>query len=136
MTHKLRFFLLPLLLCASFSAAQTAVLSPQPKIQFLNSIGVPLAGGCVQTYAAGTTTPQASFTDSTGNVSNSNPVILDSAGRASIFLTQGVQYKFVLTSFGGSNCSTGTLQYTQDNVALGSALTIGGSNTQIEYNSA
>ncbi len=136
MTPKLRFFLLSFLLCASFSAAQTAVLSPQPKIQFLNSIGVPLAGGCVQTYAAGTTTPQASFTDSTGGVSNTNPVILDSAGRASIFLTQGVQYKFVLTSFGGSNCATGTLQYTQDNVALGSALTIGGSNTQVQYNSS
>jgi len=136
MTPKLRFFLLSFLLCASFSAAQTAVLLPQPKIQFLNSIGVPMTGGCVLTYAAGTTTPQATFTDSTGGVSNQNPVILDSAGRASIFLTQGVQYKFVLTSFGGSNCATGTLQYTQDNVALGSALTIGGSNTQVQYNSS
>jgi hypothetical protein len=125
-----------LVLCASVAVSQTAVLLPQPKIQFLNGVGVPLAGGCVQTYAAGTTTPQATFTDSSGSVSNTNPVILDSAGRASIFLSQGIQYKFVVTSFGGSNCSTGTLQYTQDNVALGSTLTVGGSNTQVQYNSS
>jgi hypothetical protein len=130
-------FSLLLLVCATVCAsAQTAVLLPEPKIQFLNSIGVPLAGGCVQTYAAGTVTPQATFADSTGSVSNTNPVILDSAGRASIFLSQGVQYKFVVTSFGGSNCGTGNLQYTQDNVAIGSALAIGGSNGQVQYNSA
>src|SRR4051812_17797780 len=75
MTHKAKNLLLALLvLSATFCAAQTAVLLPEPKIQFLSATGVPLSGGCVQTYAAGTTTPQASFTDSTGGVSNTNPV--------------------------------------------------------------
>ena len=40
------------------------------------------------------------------------------------FLTQGIQYKFVVTSTGGRNCSTGTLQYTQDNVALGNSFLV------------
>ncbi len=129
---NLSLFVLYAIVCT----AQTAVLLPQPKIQFLNSIGTPLAGGCVQTYAAGTTTNQATFTDSSGNVQNQNPVILDSAGRASIFVSSGVLYRFVVSSFGGINCASGTLQYTQDNVALGSVLTVGGSNTQVQFNQA
>lgn len=69
--------------------------SPQPKLQFFDANGVPLSGGKLYTYAAGTTTPLVSYTDSTGNTPNSNPVILDSRGEASVWLT-GVQYKLAL----------------------------------------
>jgi hypothetical protein len=66
--------------------------------QFFDNNGVPLAGGLLYTYAAGTTTPQTTYTTSTGSIANSNPIVLDSAGRVSteIWLTSGVTYKFVL----------------------------------------
>lgn len=68
--------------------------------QFFDNNGNPLSGGKLYTYAAGTTTPQATFTTSTGNVAHTNPIILNSAGRVptgEIWITGSVQYKFVLT---------------------------------------
>jgi len=73
-----------------------AVLTPQPKMQFTTAAGVPLSGGKVYTYVAGTTTPQATFTDYTGATPNTNPVILNSRGEANIWLG-GALYKFILT---------------------------------------
>ena len=66
--------------------------------QFFDNNGVPLAGGLLYTYAAGTTTPATTYTSSTGATANSNPIVLDSAGRppSSIWLTTGSSYKFVL----------------------------------------
>jgi len=73
-----------------------AVVTPTPKAQFLRSDGTPLVGGKVYTYAAGTTTPQVSYTDYTGLTPNENPVILDSRGEANIWLGE-LSYKFRLT---------------------------------------
>jgi len=73
-----------------------AVLTPQPKMQFTTAAGVPLSGGKVYTYIAGTTTPQATFTDYTGATPNTNPIILNSRGEANIWLG-GALYKFRLT---------------------------------------
>ena len=66
--------------------------------QFFDNNGVPLSGGLLYTYAAGTTTPAATYTSSSGATANSNPIVLDSAGRPSseIWLTTGSSYKFVL----------------------------------------
>ena len=68
--------------------------------QFFDSNGVPLAGGRLYTYAAGTTTPETSYTASDGLTANSNPIILNSAGRVSgtteVWLTITTAYKFVL----------------------------------------
>ena len=66
--------------------------------QFFDNNGVPLSGGLLYTYAAGTTTPQATYTTSAGNVACANPIVLDSAGRTTseIWMTQGVAYKFLL----------------------------------------
>ena len=70
--------------------------------QFFNNSGQVLSGGKLYTYAAGTTTPAFTYTTNAGNVSNTNPIILDSAGRVpssgEIWLTAGVNYKFVLTT--------------------------------------
>lgn len=63
--------------------------------QYLDNNGKPLAGGKLWTYQAGTNTPVASYTSSLGDVPNTNPVILDSAGRGSIWLAPG-NYKLVL----------------------------------------
>ena len=74
-----------------------ASLSPNAKQQFFDANGNPLAGGKVYTYAAGTTTPIVTYTDSTGATNNTNPIILDSRGEANIWLTPGTNYKFKLT---------------------------------------
>jgi hypothetical protein len=62
--------------------------------QFFDNSGVPLNGGLLYTYAAGTTTPQTTYSDSTGATPNANPIVLDSAGRVSgeVWLTTGVIY--------------------------------------------
>ena len=68
--------------------------------QFFDNNGFPLTGGKLFTYAAGTTTPQATYTTNSGATAHANPIILDSAGRVSaggqIWVTVGVSYKFVL----------------------------------------
>ena len=62
--------------------------------QFFDDSGNPLTGGKVYTYAAGTTTPAATYTTSAGTVANTNPIILDAAGRTpnEIWLPVGVLY--------------------------------------------
>jgi len=81
--------------------------------QFFDNNGVILSGGLLYTYAAGTTTPQATYTSSTGGTANANPIVLDSAGRTTneVWLTSGVVYKFTLKT------STGTTLWTYDNVS-------------------
>jgi hypothetical protein len=66
--------------------------------QFLDNNGNPLSGGKIFTYAAGTTTPQTTFTSRSGLISNANPIILDSAGRTpeQIWSTEGLLYKYVV----------------------------------------
>jgi hypothetical protein len=73
-----------------------ASLSPPPKLQFFGTDGLPLVGGKLFTYAAGTTTPLASYTDHTGVTENTNPVILDSNGQANVWLPETEAYKYVL----------------------------------------
>jgi len=72
-----------------------ATISPEPRLQFFANDGSFLVGGKLYTYAAGTTTPLATYTTSTGLVANTNPIILDSRGEASVWLTSS-KYKFVL----------------------------------------
>jgi hypothetical protein len=66
--------------------------------QLFDNNGIPLAGGKLESYLAGTTTPAATYTTSAGTIPNSNPVILDSSGRVAeeIWLTGGLTYKFIL----------------------------------------
>jgi hypothetical protein len=73
-----------------------ASLSPTPKLQFFGTDGSPLVGGKLYTYAAGTTTPLATYTDNTENTENTNPVILDSNGEANVWLPSTTSYKYVL----------------------------------------
>jgi hypothetical protein len=80
--------------------------------QFFDNNGVPLAGGLIYTYAAGTTTPQATYTTSAGTIAHANPIVLDSAGRVpggEIWLLFA-NYKFVLKT------SAAVLIATYDNI--------------------
>jgi hypothetical protein len=74
---------------------QAFTLTPSPKMQFFTAAGIPLVGGKLFTYASGTTTPLATYTDSLGNAANTNPIILDSRGEANVWLGPS-RYTFVL----------------------------------------
>jgi len=58
--------------------------------------GVPAASYALRTYAAGTTTNQAVFTDSACTIPAANPVILDANGEAILYAVAGTLYKFSL----------------------------------------
>lgn len=62
-----------------------ATILPLAETQFTDALGVPLAGGYVYFYTPSTTTPKDTFLDALQTTANSNPVILDSGGRAIIF---------------------------------------------------
>jgi hypothetical protein len=81
--------------------------------QFFDNNGNPLSGGKIYTYEAGTTTPLATYTSSTGNTAHTNPIVLNAAGRVpsggEIWIALRL-YKFVLET------STSVLIATYDNV--------------------
>ena len=64
-------------------------------MQFFTAAGVPLVGGKLFTYASGTSTPLATYTDSTANFTNANPVMLDSRGEANVWFGPS-QYSLTL----------------------------------------
>lgn len=68
---------------------------PSPYQTVLDGSGNPINGAKVFVYLAGTTTKTDTYTDSTGNTANTNPIIADSAGRFVAFLDPAVSYKFV-----------------------------------------
>ena len=76
--------------------------------QFLDNSGNPLTGGLLYTYAAGTTTLTNTYTSSSGVTPNSNPIIMDAAGRleSEVWLTGEVAYKFVLRDSAGGLLGT------------------------------
>jgi hypothetical protein len=80
--------------------------------QFFDDNGVPLAGGLIYTYQAGSSTPLATYTTNGGTIANANPIVLDASGRTpqQIWLLTGFSYKFVLQN------SDGVLIQTLDNI--------------------
>jgi hypothetical protein len=93
----------------------TVLLSPVGGVaaQFFDNNGNPLSGGKLFSYAAGTTTPAATYTSSLGVTAHTNPIVLDAGGRVpggEIWLTDGIIYKFVLET------STNVLIATYDNI--------------------
>jgi len=110
-----------------------------PNVQFFDNDGAPLAGGFLQAYLAGTTTPQDTYNDSDLDPmthANTNPIELDSSGRATvpIFLAP-VGYKFVLSD------ADSNVLWTRDDVEgwnvfpnlWGTLLTEGSSNVTTGY---
>lgn len=70
-------------------------LSLPPKLQFFADNGIPLVGGKLFTFAAGTTTPLDTYSSSSLSSPNTNPVVLNSRGEASVWLGP-LSYKFML----------------------------------------
>jgi hypothetical protein len=80
--------------------------------QFFDNNGNPLSGGKIYSYEAGTSTPLATYTSSSGAAAHTNPIILDAGGRVpggEIWNALRL-YKFVLKT------STEVLIATYDNV--------------------
>lgn len=82
-----------------------AVLPPDVMQQFFDNDGDPLALGKVYTYIAQTTTPKDTYTNSGAGTANANPVVLDSSGRANIWLGNG-DYKFIVKDAADSTIKT------------------------------
>jgi hypothetical protein len=93
----------------------TVLLSPigNSMIPFVGLDTLPLAGGLLYTYQAGSTTPLTSYTNSVGDIPCANPIVLGVNGIAptAIWLTSGISYKFVLAT------SSNITLYTYDNIA-------------------
>lgn len=122
--------LVTLLSIALASSAQVQV-APMTLIraQFTTSTGVPVAAGCVNFFATGTSTPQAIYSDSTGTFQLANPLTLDAAGEASVWMSN-TAYDIVLnTGVPNTACSVslGT-QLWRENNKNPFAIINGGSN--------
>jgi hypothetical protein len=113
-----------LLLVASFCRAQTTVvLSPIPQFVSYLPNGSPNAFGCVFTYASNTTTPLASYTDSTGATQNANPVVLSAGGNANIWLAAGSSYTIKVVAYSGAvNCVGGSTVYVVNGIGGGGSV--------------
>lgn len=116
--------LLSTCLTAGAQVAVSPILQPHQFYANSNIGGAPCAGCSLYSYAAGTTNPQPTYTDSTGNTQNTNPVVLDASGDATIWTAIGSSYKFVLQD------ALGNTLWTVDNVpgsqagALGNTINI------------
>ena len=66
--------------------------------QFFDNNGIPLSGGLIYTYQAGSSTLLTTYTTVNGNIANTNPIVLDSSGRtpSEIWMQTGYSYKFVI----------------------------------------
>ena len=74
----------------------TAILSPSAKQQFTTDGSTLAAGYRLYTLNENGGAPQATYTDRAGLVPNANPIILNARGEATIYLTPGLVYTYVL----------------------------------------
>ena len=106
-----------------------ASLMPNGKQAYFDSAGAPLAGGKLYTYAAGTSTPLATYSDQAGTTPNTNPVVLDARGEATIFWGSA-GYKVSLYD------SADALIWTQDNLYVNGTAALDGTALAPSYSFA
>ena len=107
------------------SNASSVGIMPPPKTYIPDNAGKPCVGCKVCVYESGTTTPKASYTDSTGGTANANPVVAGSRGEVSIWYSGTAKLKVMAAA--QTSCSTGTALYTQDSVPAVESLTFSNS---------
>jgi len=88
------------------------VVAPWGKFTGLDNDGNPAASGYLYTYVAGTTSAITTYSNVGLTTPNTNPVLLDASGRATIYLSSASAYKFVLTT------SAGVTLWEQDNITV------------------
>lgn len=76
--------------------------------QFFDNNGAPLSGGLIYTYQAGSSTLLSTYTTVNGTIANTNPIVLDAAGRTpnEIWMLSGYSYKFVIQTSVGVTLQT------------------------------
>lgn len=77
--------------------------------QLFDANGVPLVGGKIYTYEAGSSTPAATYTTYTGVANHTNPIVLDSAGRVpggQLWVNADLNYKFILKNSADASIAT------------------------------
>ena len=87
----------------------SVLLSPVGNgVTFFNNNGIPLSGGFIYTYQAGSSTPLATYTTSAGTTANSNPIVLGTNGISpqEIWLQLGYSYKFIIQDSSGNTIQT------------------------------
>lgn len=97
-----------------------AYLSQSPKQRFFDNNGNPAANGTLSTFAAGTTTPIATYTDNTAVTQNTNPIVLNFRGECDLWLKPNVAYKLQL------NDANGVLIWTVDQIVNTNLITLYG----------
>lgn len=77
-----------------------AALLPNPVPQFCDADGNPYAGGSIATFVPGTSTPKQTWLDPLQAALNTNPIILDAAGRC-VMYGDG-EYRLILRDSAGN----------------------------------
>lgn len=95
--------ILSILLCLESltSYAVDVQLSPPEKYYLADNNGLPCAGCSVYTYISNTTTPTPTYNSYTGLAANTNPVVMDSSGRADIWFDPAITYRVVAKTVAG-----------------------------------
>jgi hypothetical protein len=130
------FTLIALLLGPAPALAQSVQLAPAEIQHFVDNNGNACVGCQLFTYQAGTTTPQATFTDSTGATPQTTPIIMNTRGEpqntsghsVGIWLPPNFGYKFVLAPAGDTNPPSNPF-WTIDNIIGGAASTLSNNAT-------
>jgi hypothetical protein len=74
----------------------SVALAPPPVFQGVGFGGLPVINGTLGTFIAGTSTPQATYIDSTQTTPNTNPIQLNANGQCNLWLVIGQTYKLQL----------------------------------------
>lgn len=106
--RKLFCVILLFFLVTTNAFAQRAIQVEMLLAGLIDASGKPLDGGKVFTYSAGTTTEVPMYLDSNKSVPATNPIILDSRGRALVF--GDTSYKLIVTD------KNDVVQYTLDSL--------------------
>lgn len=88
-----------------------AIIIAEGKQSYTDDAGVPLSGGLLYTWDAGTTTPRLTWSDSAQTAPHTNPIVLDARGEATVFWSGA--YKVELRT------ATNVPIWTVDNITAG-----------------
>lgn len=127
------------LVLASAPALPQAALLPNAKQQYFDANGNPLANGTVTFYIPSTSTKKTTWSDAAETTPNTNPVVLDAAGRATIY-GQGSYRQLVKDSAGNTIWDTTTTApatvagtYVTDLAPVGTILPFAGTTPPTNY---
>jgi hypothetical protein len=90
----------------------TGAVLVNPRVKFTNSAGVPIVGGTVTVYLAGTTTLATTYQDKDLRTANNSTITLDANGECLLWVDSANTYKILLKDLTGATVSG----YPVDNV--------------------